>query len=134
MTRTALLFAIGAWTFILAFAILNGALREAVLVPRFGPPWAQVTSGVLLSACVFAVAWYFTTKFSSLSARRLVAVGGLWLVMTLTFEFGFGRLVQGKPWEEIWAAYTFKDGNIWPIVLLVVLGSPWLVSRLKAQP
>jgi len=29
-------------------------------------------------------------------------------------------------------AYTFKDGNIWPIVLLVTLVAPLLAVRLRA--
>jgi hypothetical protein len=44
------------------------------------------------------------------------------------FEFGFG-LAQGKPWSELLAAYTFKDGNLWPVVLLAVLVAPYLCLR-----
>ena len=42
-------------------------------------------------------------------------VGFLWVVLTLVFEFGLG-IVQGRSWAEMLMPYTFKDGNIWPLV------------------
>jgi hypothetical protein len=49
----------------------------------------------------------------------------------VAFEFTFGRLVQGKPWPQLLEAYTFKDGNIWPLVLLVTTLAPWIAARLR---
>jgi hypothetical protein len=55
-------------------------------------------------------------------------VGLLWLLLTLAFEFGFG-LAQQKSWAELMEAYTFKGGNIWPLVLVAAFISPWLSAR-----
>ena len=49
----------------------------------------------------------------------------------LAFEFGFGRVVRHRPWSELLAAYTFQEGNLWPLVLVVLTLAPWLSGRLR---
>ncbi len=116
------------WLLILVCAIANGALREAVLVPWLGRPAALAVSGLLLSACVVAASWWLVARLPRLPTRHYVGIGGGWLAATLAFEFGFGR-AQGKAWAELIDAYRFHDGNLWPVVLLVVLVAPWGVAR-----
>lgn len=117
------------WLLILVCAVANGALREGVLVPWLGRPAALVLSGLLLSACVLVAAWLLVAWLPRLPARQYSAIGAGWLAATLTFKFGFGRLVQGKAWVELIDAYRFHDGNLWPVVLLVVLVAPWAAAR-----
>lgn len=119
------------WFAVLALAMANGIAREKLLVPAIGPVAALVASGIILSACVFLVALAAVPWYGRLSAAQWLAVGVVWLALTLVFEFGFGRLVQHKGWTELFEAYTFKGGNIWPLVLLVVLLAPWLAAKLR---
>lgn len=123
--------ALALWLAILGFAMLNGAVREGLLVPAMGSFGAFIASGALLSACIFAVAYFAAPWYGRLTSAHWFLVGLFWLVLTLAFEFGFGRLVQGKPWGELWAAYTFAGGNIWPLVLVAALVSPWLAARIR---
>ncbi|UIP30096.1 MULTISPECIES: hypothetical protein [Photobacterium] len=118
------------WIVILVLAVANGVLRESVLVPRFGTPVALVLSGILLSAFIIGVA-YFSLPWLHIS-RPLVlcAVGAGWLVLTLVFEFSFG-LWQGKSLSELLKAYTFKDGNIWPVVLATTFFAPFIAAWLR---
>jgi hypothetical protein len=120
------------WLLILVCAVANGALREAVLVPWLGRPAALVISGLLLSACVLAAALLLVAWMPRLQERQHAGIGIGWLAATLAFEFGFGR-AQGKPWAELVDAYRFKDGNLWPVVLLVVLVAPWLAGRWRQR-
>ena len=119
------------WFAVLALAMANGIAREKVLVPAIGPFAALVASGIILSACVFLVALAAAPWYGRLSSMRWLGVGVFWLAMTLAFEFGFGRLVQHKGWTELFEAYTLKGGNIWPLVLLVVLLAPWAAAKLR---
>ena len=48
-----------------------------------------------------------------------------------TPEFSFGHFIQGKPWPQLLEAYTFKDGNIWPIVLLVTVMAPYIAAKMR---
>lgn len=85
---------------------------------------------LLLSALIFVVA---CLSLPWLGARRpvyLVGIGLGWLALTLVFEFSFG-LWQGKSWQVMLEAYTFKGGNIWPAVLVVTALSPYLAARLR---
>ena len=120
--------AAAAWLLILACAILNGLLREAVLLPWLGMPGAMVLSGLLLSLCIVAVAVLLGPWLGPLGIGQRLAIGVFWLVLTLAFEFGFGRLVQQRSWSQLFEAYTFRDGNLWPLVLVVTLLAPLLAA------
>jgi len=120
------------WFAILILAMLNGALREKALIPAWGPAVAFLVSGIILSVCVFAVAFVGAPWFGRLSSGHWLLVGAFWVVVTVVFEFGFGRLIQNKPWPELLDAYYFKGGNIWPVVLLVTLISPFIAGKLRA--
>ena len=118
------------WLAILCLAAANGVLREHWLVPRFGRTPGLALSGVLLSALVLAAAfvalpWLHLTRLS-----QAVGIGLGWLALTLAFEISFGRF-QGKSWPSIVEAYTFKDGNIWPVVLLVTAAAPCIAARFR---
>jgi hypothetical protein len=121
--------AIALWLAILFLAVLNGTLREKALVPAIGSFAAFIASGIALSGCVFLVAFIAAPWYGRLSSSQWLIVGAFWLLLTVAFEFGFGRLVLHKPWAELLEAYTFEGGNIWPLVLGATLVSPWLAAR-----
>lgn len=135
MNRALLLKAVIAWLLILSLAIANGALRETVLIPSLGKSVGLVLSGVLLCLLVLLVAYGFVRFLRVVSVSQGLIIGFFWVLLTLAFEFGFGRYVQHKPWSELWDAYTFSEGNIWPVVLLAILVTPsltvWLQGRVK---
>lgn len=119
-----------AWLAILVLAIGNGLLREAVLGPRLGRVAGAIASGLLLIAAVFAVAWLLLRWRPARSPAQAGRLGLGWLVATLVFETGLG-LARGLSWPELLSAYTFADGNLWPLVLVAVLLAPWLSMRMQ---
>lgn len=124
--------ALALWMAILLLAIINGTLREKALIPALGAFAGFITSGIVLSCCIFFVALLAAPWYGHLSSSQYWAIGLFWLFLTLIFEFGFGRFVQHKDWAELLRAYTFKSGNIWPLVLILTLVSPWLAARLRS--
>jgi hypothetical protein len=126
-----LLKSFGIWLLILPCAIANGAFREAVLVPVFGNPAASIASGLLLSACILAIALLLVPRLGDLGRLRPAVLGLFWLGLTVAFEFGFGRLVMHRAWEELFEAYTFNNGDIWPLVLLTTFIAPVFAARLR---
>lgn len=123
--------ALALWLAILLLAIANGALREAVLLPALGSTAGLVASGTLLCLLIFLVALVSVRWLGAASSRQAWFVGWFWLVLTIAFEFGFGALVQHKPWPEMLAAYSFEGGNIWPLVLGVTLVAPASARALR---
>lgn len=123
--------ALGIWALILVCAIANGALREAFLIPRFGLHASLPLSGLLLCTCIGATSFVLVPRLRESRLLARAGIGVLWLAMTLAFEFGFGRLVERRSWESLFEAYTFKDGNLWLLVLLVTLISPILAPATR---
>ncbi|MCG8519188.1 MAG: hypothetical protein MI794_14460 [Pseudomonadales bacterium] len=132
MPLTVILKGLAIWLGILVLAMANGVLRETVLRPWLGAPGALILSGVLLSALILAVAYASLPWLQLRQTWQRLAVGLGWLVLTLMFEFLFG-LWQGKSWAELLMPYTFKDGNLWPLVLAVTVLAPSIAARLKAR-
>ena len=122
--------AMAIWAGILVLAVLNGALREAIFIPRLGMTAGLVLSGVLLSSLIFAVAYFSLPWIGARRITELLGIGLGWLAATLVFEFSFG-LWQGQSWQVMLEAYTFKGGNIWPAVLVVTALAPYLAARLR---
>ena len=123
--------AIAIWAGILVLAVANGWLREAVLIPRIRRFPGLFISGLLLSLAILAVAYASLPWLGTKSTAGLVAIGLVWLGLTLAFEMGYGHLAQGKSWSELLQAYTFQDGNIWPIVLACTAAAPYLAAKLR---
>ena len=118
------------WLLILALAVANGALRETMLIPRLGKPSALTLSGILLSALIVLTAYLFLPWLSVHASSQLLVIGCGWLLLTLAFEFCLG-LARGKSLAVILEAYTFKGGNIWPVVLLVTACAPLVAAKLR---
>lgn len=118
------------WAGILVLAVGNGALRESVLIPGLGTPAALVLSGLLLSALIIGVAYLSLPWLEISRPRQLWSVGLGWLAFTLVFEFSFG-LWQGKSWSELLEAYTFRGGNLWPVVLATTALAPYIAAKLR---
>ena len=112
------------WIGLLTLAILNGAVREALLVPSVGRAAARALSTVILSALIAAAGWIAMPWIEPHTRRDAWVVGGLWVVLTLGFEFLAGHFLFGKPWPELLADYDLVAGRIWVLVLIVTLVTP----------
>lgn len=120
------------WTIILLFAILNGMLRVSVLLPWLGTPWGMMLSGVLLSAIIFIAAYLSLPWLSTRHTPILWCIGFGWLALTLIFEVSMGRW-QGLSWSVMLEAYTFNDGNLWPLVLIVIAVAPVAAAKIRGR-
>lgn len=122
--------ALAVWVLILIAAIANAGLRELVLAQRLGKVRALALSGVLLSLAILVIAFACLPWLGIQGPGGLLSIGAGWLALTAAFDAVLGRL-QGKPLSSVLAAYTFKDGNLWPLILLVTLGAPYVAAKLR---
>ena len=118
------------WLLILVFAIANGGFREAVLLNTFPRDTAYTLSGLLLIACILGIAILTIKWLGKLTYPQYALIGVLWLFLTIAFEFGFG-LLRHQTMDSLLEAYQFKDGNIWPIVLVVTTIAPAIAARIR---
>ena len=125
-----LLHAFLAWLAIAVAAILNGILRQAVLIPTLGDPLAQVLSILLLLAIIVGISAYFVRRPGrDLQPSSLLLVGLAWAAGAVLFEFALGRLVLDVPWSELLAAYDVRTGALWPLAPLAMIAAPPLLGR-----
>lgn len=52
------------WFYFIPIAILNGGLREYVLVKTIGAEWALPVSGITLSVCIFLITWLLLPRMT----------------------------------------------------------------------
>ena len=123
-----------AWLILLALAILNGALRQGILIPRFGEHLGQALSPILLSILVLLLAWLLIPWIRPLARRDAWGVGALWLGLTIAFEFLAGHYLFGDPWHDLLAAYNVVQGRLWVLVPITTLLAPVLMQALRVPP
>ena len=121
------------WVGILLFAVLNGALREAVLIPNLGLVMGTMLSGAVLCLCIFVVSYAAHPWWGHVDQGIYWKVGVLWIALTLTFEMFLGLCVRNESWQTMLEAYTFKNGNLWPLVLISTLIAPIITARLQQR-
>ncbi len=118
-----------AWLGGAAIGVANGALRELTYGKKVSENTAHQVSG-LTGVAAFAV--YFRAlhrRWPLASTGSALRVGGVWLLLTIAFEFCFGRLVAKESWKELLAAYDMRRGSTWPLVLLWIALGPAATRR-----
>ncbi len=123
--------AAGIWLVIVLAAILNGTLREKILVPMIGSSMALPLSGISLAVLVFFVSLTFVPFIAASETKAYVIIGLFWLFLTLLFEFIFGHFVAGKSWQDIAQVFNVKKGDLFLLVLVVTAISPWLAAKIR---
>ena len=119
------------WLCFIPVAILNGGLREYLLVEAIGEEWALLVSGITLSVCIFLITWLLLPRMIKAFTSKdgwLIGIG--WALLTIVFEFAAG-LAGGSTVSELLAAYNPLTGNLWLLVLATTLLSPIIVKRLS---
>ena len=118
-----------AWFPMLLLAIANGALREFVLKKYVSELAAHQLSTFSL-LLLFAIYIGLIIKWMPpASANQAILVGLFWLVLTLLFEFGFGRY-RGSSWGTLFADYNLLKGRLWILIPVWVAIAPYVFFKL----
>jgi hypothetical protein len=122
------------WLGLLALAIVNGGVREALIIPRTGELAGHAISTISLCVLILALAWLTIGWIAPASSRDAWQIGGLWVALVLAFEFLAGHYLFGTPWNELLADYNIMRGRIWPLVLVTTFVAPYLARRWRRRP
>ena len=128
---TVLIRAFLVWLVIIAAETVHGVLRGVLLVPIVGDLPARQIGVLIGSLLVFGVAYVFIRWIAARTTPRLLVVGLLWVVLTVLFELGLGRLVLGLPWDRIIEDYDMTRGGFMGPGLLFMSAAPLLVAWLR---
>lgn len=114
------------WVAMAVVAVLNGAFREVVLIPRIGSYPGHVVSTIMLVVAIALISFlYFSLSAIAYTRAELALVGVGWVVLTTGFEFLVGYL-EGTPVSTTLGQYNVLAGQVWILVPLTLLVSPLL--------
>ncbi len=118
------------WLLFIPIPIINGFLRDKwykILVGEFG---ANIIGFFVLSICFLIYVYaFFGRRLLDFSSAQLLLTGGIWLALTLIFEFSIG-LAGGRSWSYMLADYNILKGRLWPLVLIIIFFSPLIIRKL----
>lgn len=123
-------FAFLIWVMIIPIAILNGGFREYVLVKLGG--LALPLSGIILSICIFIVAYLLVPKIKNCVKRDYFFFGVMWFVLTNLFDLS-GYIKEGEGFAGLLQSYNIFTGNTWLLVVLTALFAPVIVMKIKEK-
>ena len=123
--------AVAVWLALIAAEILHGIARGIFLVPHVGEFRSSQIGVFTGSIIILVIALAFIRWIGASRTSDLLAVGFLWLGLTLAFEILFGRFVVGASWERLAADYNVLKGGLLPFGMLVLLLSPLIAAKLR---
>jgi hypothetical protein len=123
--------AIAVWLVLIAAEIAHGIARGIFLVPHVGEFRSSQIGVFTGSLIILLIALAFVRWIGATRTTALLAVGVLWLGLTLAFEIPFGRFVVGASWERIVADYNVLEGGLLPFGMLVLLLSPLIARKIR---
>ncbi|HWB26543.1 MAG TPA: hypothetical protein VG738_13750 [Chitinophagaceae bacterium] len=118
------------WLPMVLLAFANATLRQLVWVKNMGDLKAhQLSTITLIVLCAIYTAFIF--RFLSVqNTRQAFLIGGVWVILTVLFEFSLGRLTQ-KSWAYLLQDYNLATGHIWPVFLLCLFMLPYTLYILR---
>jgi hypothetical protein len=119
------------WLLIALAESLHGSLRRLLTDPdfEFALRQASVLAGTVI---IFAITWFSIRWMRLKTATGALAVGVLWVALTLMFEAVVGRAL-GLGWDRILSDYDLVHGGLMPLGLVAMALTPWAVHRLRSE-
>jgi hypothetical protein len=119
------------WFLMLVLASVNGAIREALLIPMMGDVAGRAVSTLTLSGLVLLLTYLTIRWIHPRSGRETSIIGILWVMLTLAFEFLAGHFVFGNAWSHLLEDYNVFRGRIWILVLITIALAPFVCARIR---
>jgi hypothetical protein len=121
------------WIPLMAIGILNGILRQAGYSKYVSDLTAHQISTLTGAILMGLYVWWLTGVWKILSPGQAVAIGMIWLGMTVAFEFLFGHYVVGHPWKKLFYDYNLLEGRVWVLVLIWIAAAPLVFYKLRSK-
>jgi hypothetical protein len=125
--------AIALWFLLMMAETLHALWRVKVLALWIGDAAALDVSVFTGSLVILLITWACIGWIPARSARTLLLVGFTWVVLTIAYELGLGRLVFHQTWTEIASDFDLLHGRLFPIGHLFLMFSPLLAARLRGR-
>jgi len=115
------------WMVMMLAETAHGALREILIAPAIGGLRARQLGVFVGSLLNFVIAWFMAGWLNAKTRREQLMVGGVWVTLTVVFEFVLGR-ATGASWNRILSDYNPLHGGLMLLGLAFLFCTPMLVS------
>jgi hypothetical protein len=122
-----------AWLPMIVIGIGNGFLRELTYGRDLSQLGAHQVSTVIALLFFGLYIWGVARLWRFRSARQALAVGLVWLLLTVAFEFGFGHWIAGHSWHRLLHDYDLSAGRLWVMIPIWIAIAPWIFYRLHGR-
>ena len=113
-------------------AIMNGAVREKIYGPHMRELSAHQLSTVIGLIIFGLYIWTLTGIYRIGSSSQAFMIGGMWLIMTILFEFIFGHYIMRHSWIKLFHDYNLLKGRVWLLVLIWTAVGPYVFYRIRS--
>ncbi|MGN6247458.1 MAG: hypothetical protein ACTHNG_03830 [Ginsengibacter sp.] len=105
------------WIPMIVIAFANATFRQLVFIKHMSELRAHQYSTLTLIVLCAIYAWLIFTHLKIQSLGQAFICGGLWVFLTVIFEFTLG-LLSGRSMNYLLSDYNLRSGRIWPFFLL----------------
>jgi hypothetical protein len=116
------------WFPMVLLAVLNGAARDLGYKKYVGELAAHQISTFSLLILIGLYSGLVVKWLPPSSEKQALFIGITWSVLTLLFEFGFGKL-RGSSWEQLFHAYNVTEGQLWILIPIGVAIAPYIMFK-----
>ena len=119
------------WLAIVFVESVHGTLRQLFLAPLVGDFPARRIAFFVGMALIFLIAYLSIRWIRTENAKQLFAIGLMWAILTLLFEFGLGIFVLNYSRERMLEDYDVSRGGLMGFGILFMFFAPWLASKFR---
>ena len=120
------------WVGMVLLAIINGAVREKIYGPHM-PELSAHQLSTFIGLIIFGLyIWTLTGIYRIGSSSQAFMIGGMWLIMTILFEFIFGHYIMRHSWSKLFHDYNLLKGRVWLLVLIWTAVAPYVFYRIRS--
>ncbi len=122
------------WLLIILAETVHGIVRAVSLVPVVGDLRARQIGVLIGSVIILAIATGSIKWMGAKTRSQLLAVGALWLILTVGFEFLFGHYVTGASWDRLLSDYDPARGGFLALGMIVLAFAPLIAAKFRGLP
>jgi hypothetical protein len=109
--------------------VVHGVARTLWLTPRVGDLRSRQLGVLSGSILVLAIGTLASRWLHARTDGQRLAVGGLWVALTVVFEVVLGRFGLGYAWDRVLADFNVFAGGLLPFGLAVMALTPVVAGR-----
>ncbi len=119
------------WLAIIFAESVHGTVRQIFLAPLIGDFPARRIAFFVGIFLIFLIAYFFIRWINAQTAKSLFAVGLMWAILTLLFEFGLGIFVLNYSRERLFEDYDVSRDGLMGFGILFMAFAPILAAKLR---